>query len=122
MSSKQIVVMVDRDPSSVRSLLANGDSSDLPFSLLVVRFELHFPTLVRSIMNHQPSCIVLGSGFGMEPNIGEDFLSELEAAGFNGCTVVCCRDTYMVLPLLDGVKRVSPEKFSKSALCELLGS
>ena len=122
MSSKPTVVMVDRDPRSVRASLENGDSLELPFSLLLVRFELHFPTLVRSIMSHQPSCIVLGSGFGIEPNIGEHFLSELEAAGFNGCMAVCCRDTYMVLPLSESVKRVSPETLSRSTLCELLGS
>ncbi len=114
--------MVDRDPRSIRSLLENGDSSDLPFSFLVVRFERHFPTLVHSIMSHRPSCVVLGSGFGIEPNIAERFLSELEAAGFDGCTAVCCHDTYKVLPLLDGVKRVNPEAFSRDALRELLAS
>lgn len=106
--SRCIVIAIDKDPRSMKDLLAKGEPADLSFSLLVVRFNMHFPSLIHDILSFKPNVVVLGSGFGVLPNIGENFLSELRAAGFQGSVVVCCQETYKVLPCDNNVIWIEP--------------
>lgn len=117
--SRRTVIVIDRDPRSMKDLLTKGEPEVLSFSLLVVRFNLHFHSLIHDIMSFNPSLVVLGSGFGVLPKIGENFLSELSAAGFEGSVVVCCQDTYKVLSCANVIWIEPEEGVARKRLAEL---
>ncbi len=119
MSRRVNVIVIDKDPRSMKELLTKGEPETLAFNLLVIRFNLHFPSLIHDVMSVSPSLVVLGSGFGVLPNIGENFLSELSAAGFKGSTVVCCHETYKVLPCADVVWIEPKEGVVRKRLAQL---
>jgi hypothetical protein len=119
MSRRTNVIVIDKDPRSMKELLTKGEPEVLSFSLLVVRFNMHFPSLIHDVMSVNPSLVVLGSGFGVLPNIGENFLSELSAAGFKGSVVVCCQDTYKVLPCAKVIWIEPKEGVVRKRLAEL---
>lgn len=117
--SRCTVIAIDKDPRSMKDLLTKGEPEVLSFSLLVVRFNMHFPSLIHDIMSFKPILVVLGSGFGVLPNIGENFLSELRAAGFEGAVVVCCQETYKVLPCANVIWIEPAEGVARKTLAEL---
>lgn len=118
--SRCTVIAIDKDPRSMKDLLTKGEPGVLSFSLLIVRFNMHFPSLIHDIMSFKPNLVVLGSGFGVLPKIGEKFLSELRAAGFQGSVVVCCQETYKVLPCANVIWIEPAEGVARKTLAELV--
>jgi len=120
MATRATVLVIDKDPRAMRALLGRGEPESVPFKLLILQFNLHFPSLIAQAIAVNPDVVVLGSGFGRLPYIGENFVVEFDKAGFSGKYVVCCSDTYKVLPHVE-VERIQPvEGLARKALFELL--
>ena len=120
MATRSTVVVLDKDPRHMRSLLQVGDPAVMPCHLLVMQFSLHFDSLVDGIVSINPNRVDLGGGFGFLPNTGEKFLAALQAAGFRGSIAVCCHDTFKVLPLSDIVWIEPKEGVARQAIAELV--
>jgi hypothetical protein len=120
MSARHTVLVIDREPREIRAMLRQEEAQPLPFNVLVLKFSVCLPVLVKDTMGVKPDLVVLGSGFGNAPFIGERFVDELKQAGFKGKVAVLCHDTFKVLPQASVVRLKHEDGKIRQALLELM--